>query len=71
MCSLPLVGDEQHFVCYCPALQSVRDSYSDLFRVPVRALCQFMWQEDTIHVVNFIVDCFAKREMLRQGPASD
>ena len=71
MCSLPLVGDEQHFVFYCPALQSVRDSYSDLFRVSVRALRQFMWQEDTIHVVNFIVDCFAKREMLRQGPASD
>ena len=64
MCHMRLVGDEQHFVFYCPAMQSVRDQYPDLFQSQTRSLRQFVWQMDTPRVVNFIVDCFAKRALL-------
>jgi hypothetical protein len=65
-CSLHLVGDEQHFVFYCPFLQQVRDRYPDLFHLPIRSLPQFLWQEDIIQVINFVVDCFALRQTRRQ-----
>jgi hypothetical protein len=58
-CSLHLVGDEQHFVFNCPFLQQVRDRYPDLFHLPIRSLQQFLWQEDIVQVINFVVDCFA------------
>ena len=69
MCSLPLVGDEQHFVFYCPALQMVRECYPMLFHLPARSrsLRHFIWQENTAQVVNFIVDGFAHRAALRQA----
>ena len=61
MCRLQLVGDEQHFVFYCPTLQVIRDLYPDLFRSPYRSLRQFIWQEDTPRVINFILDCLQHR----------
>ena len=64
MCGRRLVGDEQHFVFYCPSLQPVRDRYTDLFRSPSNSLQQFMWQADTPRVVNFIVDCLEHRKQL-------
>jgi hypothetical protein len=65
MCSLPLVGDEQHFVFYCPYLQPVRDRYMDLFRSPFRSLRQFMWQDNTPRVITFLVECLELRKLMQ------
>lgn len=65
MCSLPLVGDEQHFVFYCPYLHPVRDRYMDLFRSPFRSLRQFIWQDNTPRVINFLVECLELRKLMQ------
>lgn len=62
MCDRRLVGDEQHFVFYCPCLQPVRDRYTDLFRSPYNSLQQFIWQAELPRVINFIVECFDARK---------
>jgi hypothetical protein len=61
ICEQQVVGDEHHFVYGCPTLEPVRAQYSDLFRAPRRSLRQFLWQDDLVRVVNFIIDCFQYR----------
>jgi hypothetical protein len=46
-------------------VSQVRDRYPDLFYLPIRSLQQFLWQEDIIQVINFVVDCFALRQTRR------
>ena len=61
ICEQQVVGDEHHFVYGCPTLEPVRAQYSDLFRAPRRSLRQFLWQDDLVRVVNFIIVFFQYR----------
>jgi hypothetical protein len=56
---LPLgdIGDEHHLIFRCSAVQHIRDSYSGLFRANVQTMVQFMWQDDLVSVVKFVVQC--------------
>ena len=67
MCHQRLVGDEQHFVFFCTALQPLQDVYSHLFPPGLHSLERFMWQEDLSAVVHFISDAFSFRLSLLRG----
>eukprot|EP00884_Botryococcus_braunii_P003116 jgi/Botrbrau1/12805/Bobra.117_1s0021.1 len=60
-CQAGLVGDENHLVFSCSALQPICDRYPHLFRSPFRSLRQFVWQDDLQSVFHFIHECFQFR----------
>ncbi len=57
-CSLGEVGDEQHLVFTCPALEHIRSRYRHLFGPRTFTMVQFLWQEDMVSVARFVTDCF-------------
>ena len=56
-CSLGDVGDERHLTFVCPAVQPVRDKYRQLFGPGRTSMRRFMWQDDILSVVRFVVEC--------------
>lgn len=56
-CALGEVGDEQHLIFACPAVQTVRTKYSWLFRSAHMSMIDFMWQVDKLSVVKFVTEC--------------
>jgi hypothetical protein len=53
------VGDERHVVFECATLQPVRDRFPTLFGDHNTTMQDFMWQENTVLVGKFIMQCFA------------
>ena len=57
-CQQVVSGDEKHIVFECPALQTLRDRYENLFQAPQGdAMTLFMWQSDIIGVALFVDAC--------------
>ena len=54
-CNSGQVGDEQHLVFECAALQHLRDQQAHLFQ-PGLSMQQFMWQPDLAGVAKFVAD---------------
>jgi len=46
LCHTGNLGDEQHLVFNCPALQEIRDRYNALFGDHAATMVQFMWHHD-------------------------
>lgn len=44
-CDLNEIGDEQHLIFTCPAVQHVRDRYAGLFSGSTHTMLDFMWQD--------------------------
>ncbi len=57
-CDMHSIGDERHVVFECAALQPVRDKFPILFGDNIVTMKDFMWQENTVLVGKFIVQCF-------------
>jgi len=56
-CSSHDIGDEYHLVFSCSAVQHIRDRYPGLFRPTVSTMVEFLWQDDLVSVVRFVVEC--------------
>ena len=54
LCQTGNLGNEQHLVFKCPALQGVRDGDDGLFGDRSPTMVRFMWQHDTSAVAIFI-----------------
>ncbi len=59
-CDMHTVGDERHVVFGCATLQPVRDRFPTLFGDHITTMQDFMWQENTVLVGKFIMQCFAR-----------
>ena len=57
-CDMHIVGDERHVIFECAALQPVRDKFPELFGDTILTMKDFMWQENTVLVGKFIMQCF-------------
>lgn len=61
-CGLPGNADEGHFVFECSALQSVRDSFANLFgdgKLTMQ-LQQLLWKASIVQVAHIIQACSAE-----------
>ena len=56
-CPLGDIGDEYHLIFKCSAVQHIQDCYPGLFRANVQTMIQFMWQDDIVSIVKFVVQC--------------
>ena len=57
-CDLNEVGDEQHLIFACTAVQHVRDRYLGLFSESIHTMLDFMWQDNLVEVAKFVMACF-------------
>ena len=57
LCQTGNLGDEQHAVFECPALQGIKDRYNNLFGHHAATMVQFRWQHDTRAVAQFTKEC--------------
>ena len=61
MCQYRTIGDEQHMLIECSALQDLRDRRRHLFEgVQIEVMVSFMWQDDMIGVARFIDECLER-----------
>lgn len=60
LCQTHTIGDEQHIVFECPALQDLRQRYHVLFQDGHMTMRQFMWQDNLVQVAHFIKDSLAR-----------
>ena len=67
-CSSHDIGDEYHLVFSCSAVQHIRDRYPGLFRPTVSTMVEFLWQDDLVSVVRFVVECL---DVLQAAPSSN
>ncbi len=56
-CTVSEIGDEMHLVFECPAVQHVRDQYAHLFTFATSTMRTFLWQDDIISVITYVVAC--------------
>jgi len=56
-CTMNEIGDEMHLVFECPAVQHVRDQYAHLFTFATSTMRTFLWQDDIISVIKYVVAC--------------
>jgi hypothetical protein len=56
-CTMNEIGDEMHLVFECPAVQHVRDQYAHLFTFTTSTMRTFLWQDDIISVIKYVVTC--------------
>ncbi len=54
-CPLGAVGDEKHMIFECPAVAALRVQYAHLFAASIQDVRQFMWQDDRVGVVRFVL----------------
>ncbi len=54
-CTLGAVGEEKHMVFECPAVAALRVQYAHLFGAVIQDMQQFMWQDDRVGVVRFVL----------------
>ncbi len=57
-CALNQIGDEQHLIFACTAVQHVRDRCAGLFCESLHTMLDFVWQENLVEVAKFVMDCF-------------
>jgi hypothetical protein len=56
-CTMNEIGDEMHLVFECQAVQHVRDQYAHLFTFTTSTMRTFLWQDDIISVIKYVVTC--------------
>ena len=72
LCQTGNLGDEQHLVFQCSALQGIRDRYNGLFGDHAATMVHPMWQHGTRAVAKFIEECMdAHDDPGPQSQASD
>ena len=75
MCALCHNGKQRdglHLLFECPTLQALRDKYHSLFGDHAGTICQFLWQNGTSAVAQFIRVCTdAQGDLDPQSKASD
>ena len=63
-CTLGAVGDEKHMIFECPAVAALRVQYAHLFAASIQDMRQFMWQDDRVGVVRFVLQAL---QLMRGG----
>ena len=66
-CDMHTIGHERHVIFECTALQLVRDQFPVLFRGDILTLKDCMWQDNTVQVGKFIMQCFASMRENDEG----
>ena len=56
-CTSGEIGDEMHMIFECMAVQNVRDQYAHLFTYSTSTMSTFLWQDDIISVIKFVIAC--------------
>jgi hypothetical protein len=46
-----------HMIFECTAVQNIRDQYAHLFTYSTSTMSSFLWQDDIISVIKFIIAC--------------
>jgi hypothetical protein len=51
------IGDERHLLFECPAVQHGTDQYAHLFTFATSTIRTFLWQDDIISAIRYVVVC--------------
>jgi len=56
-CTSGEIGDEMHMIFECMAVQNIRDRYAHLFTYSTSTMSTFLWQDDIVSVIKFVIAC--------------